>query len=548
MKRFRPALLTTATLLALAPATSPAPAHAAPAGNDEPLELEAEVTASDAQLEQWLTEGTAAAKSGNHGLAAQRMHDLLTQAPPDSPLIPEATFQAGLALFKLGLLQSAFVQFERVVDAGEGHPRYGETLRYLLQIARKTGNDPSVMLRIAEYSASSYPAEEADELNFLVGQFQYNEEALDDALARFEAVSPRFPQIFARASYLKGVIHVAKSRLGSDKDVDADRLTQAADAFKAVIRLRDEDDSDLVVRIADEATLALGRLFFSTRQYDVAVRYYDAIDAENPRWLEAVNEAAWVHFQLKNYGKSLGLLHTVNSPYFADQYYPETRVLQALILFYNCRYDDADAIVKTFVADYYPLMNQFRAEINQFGDPNAFYAWLAKLSSDNSGEYSARFKRIFNAALADKKLRRKFEVVTNLNRELSQLDALAKKGADPRFIASLKGDVESYRALVVGEAGALAQSRLVRVNKDLQRHLASALKIKGETLRARRGDISNAAAEEQAAASQAYKPISVDAEHVAWPFDGEYWRDELGFYIYDLESRCATPSGDGPTP
>ena len=51
-------------------------------------------------------------------------------------------------------------------------------------------------------------------------------------------------EIDLEGRYLKGVIHVAKSRLGSDKDVDADRLTQAVDAFKAVIRLRDEDDSE----------------------------------------------------------------------------------------------------------------------------------------------------------------------------------------------------------------------------------------------------------------------------------------------------------------
>jgi tetratricopeptide (TPR) repeat protein len=540
VKRFRPASLLTAALVA---AAAPAAARA----EDEPLDLEAETTASDAQLEQWLTEGKAASRAGNHGLAAQRLREVLNQAAPESPLVPEATFQLGVALHKLGLLQSAFMQLERVVDTGAAHPHYDATLKLLLDIARRTGHDPSVMLRIAEYPPETYPSKDADELNFLVGQFHYNEEALEDALKRFDAVGPADAKVFARARYLKGVIHVARSGLGSEKAVDAEQLSQAADAFKAVLRLRAEDDSEVVARIADEATLALGRLFFSTRQYDVAVRYYDAIASDNPRWLEAVHEAAWVHFQLKNYGKSLGLLHTVNSPYFIDQYFPETRVLQALILFYNCRYDDADAIVKEFVADYYPLMNQFRAEINQFGDPNAFYGWLAKLSSDDSGEYSARFKRIFNAALEDKKLRRKFEVVTNLNRELKQLDALTAKGADPRFIASLKGDVESYRALVVGEAGALAQSRLVRVMRDLQRHLASALKIKGETLRARRGDISNAAAEEQAAASQAYKPIVVDAEHVAWPFDGEYWRDELGFYVYDLESRCAaSPDASAP--
>ena len=25
-----------------------------------------------------------------------------------------------------------------------------------------------------------------------------------------------------------------------------------------------------------------------------------------------------------------------------------------------------------------------------------------------------------------------------------------------------------------------------------------------------------------------------------WPFEGEYWEDELGFYVYNLESSCSS--------
>ena len=32
--------------------------------------------------------------------------------------------------------------------------------------------------------------------------------------------------------------------------------------------------------------------------------------------------------------------------------------------------------------------------------------------------------------------------------------------------------------------------------------------------------------------------VRVDEEHMVWPFDGEYWRDELGFYRQQVTSRC----------
>jgi len=33
--------------------------------------------------------------------------------------------------------------------------------------------------------------------------------------------------------------------------------------------------------------------------------------------------------------------------------------------------------------------------------------------------------------------------------------------------------------------------------------------------------------------------VRPDQEHFIWPFDGEYWRDELGFYRQTITSKCA---------
>ena len=42
--------------------------------------------------------------------------------------------------------------------------------------------------------------------------------------------------------------------------------------------------------------------------------------------------------------------------------------------------------------------------------------------------------------------------------------------------------------------------------------------------------------------SKVFGVVNPDEEHVLWPFDGEYWRDELGFYrqVVGLEVREVT--------
>ena len=34
------------------------------------------------------------------------------------------------------------------------------------------------------------------------------------------------------------------------------------------------------------------------------------------------------------------------------------------------------------------------------------------------------------------------------------------------------------------------------------------------------------------------EPIIIDDEHFQWKFDGEYWKDELGYYRFKIRSRC----------
>jgi len=34
--------------------------------------------------------------------------------------------------------------------------------------------------------------------------------------------------------------------------------------------------------------------------------------------------------------------------------------------------------------------------------------------------------------------------------------------------------------------------------------------------------------------------VTVDDEHVIWPFTGEYWQDELGYYRFVVRSTCGS--------
>jgi hypothetical protein len=67
-----------------------------------------------------------------------------------------------------------------------------------------------------------------------------------------------------------------------------------------------------------------------------------------------------------------------------------------------------------------------------------------------------------------------------------------------------------------------------------------ATSIQIEILNAQRGQLTQEMQQGQVSAgpSRVENRITADEEHVLWPFNGEYWRDELGYYRQAVTSQC----------
>ena len=89
-------------------------------------------------------------------------------------------------------------------------------------------------------------------------------------------------------------------------------------------------------------------------------------------------------------------------------------------------------------------------------------------------------------------------------------------------------------------AGELALSRYQRFVDEIQEHLRNGEKILIDITSAQRNILDDKIKRGQVsrAESQVFGVVNPDEEHVLWPFDGEYWRDELGFYRQVVMSTC----------
>ena len=114
---------------------------------------------------------------------------------------------------------------------------------------------------------------------------------------------------------------------------------------------------------------------------------------------------------------------------------------------------------------------------------------------------------------------------------------------------NLYSEIGVTRALAVNEAGEIARKRVERLVNEFRVLITRVIKIEYEILQGEKGSLEeDVKSESQSDSSGRVKDISnvrIDDEHEFWPFMGEYWRDELGYYRYKLLNKCVHGSA-GP--
>lgn len=450
-------------------------------------------------------------------------------------LHPEAQYELGKTLFRMGLYQGALSYFGRIVDEGELHPYYLPTLRGLVLLTDAIPSDQTLLARLAPYASkfpSDVPKKYRDNYAYLVGRYLYSVGEYEQALELLKYIKPRSKN-YLNARYIAGVTHVG--------NYDAKRAVRAfKDVLRPLTARLEDNDLDAEERQLLELTwLGMARVFYSVGEYNKALKYYDLIPRESPVWPMSLFEASWAYFQLDLANYALGNLHTLKSPFFADSYFPEASILAGVIFFYNCKYPRVRYELEEFEYTYLPIKDELEAVLERYQDPSEVYDWLRELRQGNSGE-DEQLTRILAASLDDKEIQRKLKLIDAIGSELEAIEGLPSTWRSSALGSALIQDSTVAREFAVAEVGELVQQRLERVKRELIDLNVNRERILFEVERAERGEIeAELRAEMRVEANVTDKAkIEVNDEQLYWTFDGEYWKDELGFYMFNINTEC----------
>ncbi|MBL4636222.1 MAG: hypothetical protein JKY56_20345 [Kofleriaceae bacterium] len=444
-----------------------------------------------------------------------------------------AEFFMGKTLLQMKFYAASLSYFSRIVELGTGHLYYGVTLKWLAALSRTLPETSGILELIGQYNPEDLEQpvleEVRNELYFLLGRHFYTQGDFEQAISLFGSVAKTDP-FFVKAKFFEGVTYVRQYK-----------GKPAVKAFKDILVIAEERPSYYTAEDVDQfqelAWLQLARVFYSTQQFDTSIKYYEKLSQKSPDWLPSLFEASWAHFMKANNSKALGNIHTLNAPYFENEYFPESILLKAVIYYKYCQYDRATAAVAEYKEIYKPLQKNLKEMLGKYEDNAEFYTYVKKILKGRAG-LAEDTQRLALSALKDKTLLKTFAWVEELNKELKMLKKSDKAWQTTSIAYEVLSELTLNQSLAQADAGKLARERLERLHKELRELKGQGTKIEIEVLNNKGGQISAEARGEQISGDNRLEPIIVDDEHFVWKFNGEYWKDELGFYRFRVRSKC----------
>lgn len=466
-----------------------------------------------------------------------------------------AQYHLAIALFNLKFYQASYGIFSDI-SAKPNHLKFKETLLWLARLATQLPEPADIVERVGKYDSEQLggfnnPQQQTLfwQLNYLLGRYKYRARSYDEAIELFKQVDKKSPY-YVQAKFFEGITYVQKRE-----------SVPAVKSFQSIIdALPDAEGVDDKARMQDLAHLSMARTYYSAsvrlgedgipkidpKKLSAAVKFWNRVDVASEYWLDALFEESWAYFMAGDYPHALGNIHTIESPYFPNSFYPEAEVLKAVIAFTICQYEDATTIVARMKKRYEPIKKELETILEKYkGDDTGqqFFTFLKEVR-DGKAQLTPTVKPIVENALSDRQLLRNIEYVKQLDKEADLFKAQPANFKESDLGADITDALDLARELAVRNAGTLAKDRYERYLEELQEHLRNAQKILIDIVNAERNKLDEKVIKGQVGKEETdvYGVVSPDEEHVLWPFDGEYWRDELGFYRQVVVSKCGGPA------
>lgn len=443
-----------------------------------------------------------------------RALDLLSQAvntAGDASSRNKAYYYQGLVLFEMGYYYSSYVSFRNVLLTADDRNReiYEKAIKNVVVITDRLNMLDRAGKAISGLPSNFIPSSVGSLTHYSQGVYFMNSDT-DRAMSHLKSVNPE-SQFYPKALFYLGILATKKKNYKEavfyfDKCVDTARGKRE------------------FIQLSDLARLNLARSLYTAGDIERSVEVYSQFLSSSPHWLTVLLEASWPLMRMNDTTVSLGNLHTVLSPYYREDMVGEGYVLRATILFSLCKYEEMRKTLAQFFHFYDPVLRAMQSETSTLGSADAFFrAYTTEKGLNRS---------FINFAKRDPGIQNSLKVIDLLREERRNIAQFGRNDQMKRMGQIIEDTEKSLSLEVGGVLQRLHKRKLAELVE--QREQANYLKVEIVT------------GEKDLIEGQKGLPpkrvvdveTTVAAGYHFWPYEGEFWEDELGTYVYTSESAC----------
>lgn len=478
---------------------------------------------------QSLSQALSHVRAGNYQQAVPLLFSLSRRSDLQSERA-QIKYILGNALLDLKLYQVAAFMFVDVIRSGNA--KYAKpSVEKLSLAADALGDDTLLNYALSRIQPDQVPDAGKDLITYRLAEIKMRNGHFEQAAQLLTKV-PIESRYFFQAKYKRGLAYL-----------EAGHTAEAIKVFQNLLAVRSGagvTDTNRVI-----AQMALARALYQAQDWDGAIAAYREIPRDHDLWHEALFESSWAMLRGARFRSALSNFHSLHSTYYEDYYIPESLLLRSIVYLYICKYDEMEKVLNLFEKIYAPLSSQIAHFINHAADPLSYYQEVESAYNYSIGkDISVKTKLPLKVSLfviREGDVKRAFGYMRNLNEEKNRIEsmpALMRSSFGP-FAKKILSNRFKNAKISIGE---MAKAHLQSMRNELRDLYEQAGFIRYEMINGRKEQLKKVIAGKDIPKTtvdeQLDKTFYVQNGYEYWPFDGEYWLDEIGNYHYLGKQSC----------
>lgn len=467
-------------------------------------------------------------KSGRNLAAAQQLLAVSKSATIATEKA-RVKYLLGLALMEMNLNQTAAFQFVEVIRAGD--PTWTRpSIEKLLVVTDRLGDETLLNFAIQRVDINQIPAQNREMLYFRLAEIKHKSGQNQEAVEYYSKVTSK-SRYYYSALYNMGLAQA-----------ESNQLDLAIQSFKRLLNSRAGAKVTDTNKVS--AQMGIARALYQKQNWNAAIEAYARIPRDHPMWHDALFEKTWAMLRAARFRSTLSNFQSLHSSYYEDTYLPETLLLRAIVYLYICQYDEMEKVLSLYEGQYNPALKKvstFLLNTNSeayFQEINKTYQM--KRNSDSKKQLALPYNILKHIA-EEGDVRRTYAYLKKINEEKKSIEENSQlRGSSVGSYASriVNNRINSAKAII----GELVKNHLTSIKAEITDLNEQSSFIRYEMINGKKETLKKKLAGKNIATGDANatqdRSFYIQNGYEYYPFQGEYWLDEIGNYHYLGKQSC----------